>query len=117
PRELRKLGAHVDVAEAYQTVMPASSRRRLVALLRDSKCRPNVVTFTSSSTVRNFVALLGRRSAPLDTPLLGGVRFASIGPVTSATLRDFRLTPHIEAREYTVAGLIEAICRSVAAEH
>jgi uroporphyrinogen-III synthase len=117
PRELRKLGAHVDVAEAYQTVMPASSRRRLLALLRDSRYRPNVVTFTSSSTVRNFVALLGRRSALLDTPLLGGVRFASIGPVTSATLRDFRLTPHIEAREYTVAGLIEAICRSVAAEH
>ncbi len=63
PRELRKMGAHVDVVEAYETVVPASSRRRLCALMNSPKRRPHVVTFTSSSTVRNFVALLGGRGA------------------------------------------------------
>lgn len=60
PRELRKLGAKVDVVEAYETVIPQSSRTRLRAILKDSKRHPDVITFTSSSTVRNFVALLGR---------------------------------------------------------
>ena len=60
PRELRKLGAQVDVVEAYETVIPQSSRTRLRAILKDSKRRPDVITFTSSSTVRNFVALLGK---------------------------------------------------------
>ena len=60
PRELRKLGAQVDVVEAYETVIPKSSRLRLRAVLKDPKRRPDVITFTSSSTVKNFVALLGK---------------------------------------------------------
>ena len=60
PRELRKLGAEVDVVEAYETVIPRSSRRRLRAALKNPKRRPDVITFTSSSTVRNFVALLDK---------------------------------------------------------
>jgi uroporphyrinogen-III synthase len=109
PRELRKLGAHVDVVEAYETVIPRSSRVRLLAVLGNSKGRPQVITFTSSSTVRNFVTLLGKnvwRGRPRP-------RFASIGPVTSATLRDLGLSVDIEAEEYTIPGLIEAIveCR------
>ena len=64
PRELRKAGAHVDVVEAYETVVPQSSRARLRRALRNPRRRPHVVTFTSSSTVRNFVALLAQlRSA------------------------------------------------------
>src|ERR1700721_4187444 len=50
PRELRRAGAHVDVVEAYQTVVPQSSRKRLQAVLKDQNRRPHVVTFTSSST-------------------------------------------------------------------
>ena len=61
PRELRKLGAKVDVVEAYETVIPQSSRTRLREILKNSKRRPHVITFTSSSTVRNFVALLGKK--------------------------------------------------------
>lgn len=118
PRELRKLGARVDVVEAYETVMPPSSRRRLLALLRDPKRRPNVITFTSSSTVRNFVALLSaksRRQGRLrHVALLDGIKFASIGPVTSSTLREFGMTPHVEARKYTIPGLLEAIARAYA---
>ena len=62
PRELRKAGAHVDVVEAYETVVPLSSRTGLRAALKNAR-RPDVITFTSSSTVRNFVALLGSRTA------------------------------------------------------
>ena len=114
PRELRKLGAKVDVVEAYETVIPQSSRTRLRAILKDSKRHPDVITFTSSSTVRNFVALLGRnmwrgRPRPRKANPLDSVRFASIGPVTSSTLRELGLPVHIEAKQYTIPGLIKAI--------
>ncbi len=103
PRELRKLGAKVDVVEAYETVIPQSSRTRLRTILKNSKRRPDVITFTSSSTVRNFVSLLGK------DPLLDGIRLASIGPITSSTLRELGLPVDIEATEYTIPGLIKAI--------
>lgn len=106
PRELRKLGATVDVVEAYVTVVPKASETRLRAALRDPKRRPNVVTFTSSSSVKNFVALAG------DKRRLADVRLASIGPVTSETLREVGLRVDIQAKEYTMAGLVEAIVRA-----
>lgn len=120
PRELRKAGAQVDVAEAYETVVPESSRRKLQAVLKDAKRRPQVVTFTSSSTVRNFVELLnsgktkaGGQECPPHTNL-DGIRMASIGPVTSATLRELGLPVDIKAKEFTISGLVEAIARSFA---
>lgn len=106
PRELRKAGAHVDVVEAYETVVPPSSRRRLRAALKNPKKRPNVVTFTSSSTVKNFVELLGSSRSP---KLLNGMQMASIGPVTSATLRELGLPVDIAARVFTIPGLVTAI--------
>lgn len=112
PRELRKLGARVDVVEAYETVVPQSSRKRLRTALASVKERPDVITFTSSSTVKNLVALLGKgrgRGRPSHRKQLDGVRLASIGPVTSSTLLALRLRVDIEAREYTIPGLIEAI--------
>lgn len=111
PRELIKLGAKVDVVEAYETVVPQKSRTKLRAILRDPKKRPDVVTFTSSSTVRNFLSLVAGRNAGA-TQALQGIRFASIGPVTSSTLRELGLPVHIEAKEYTIPGLIEAIVRA-----
>jgi len=105
PRELRKAEAEVDVVEAYETVVPQSSRTRLRAVLKDARKRPHIVTFTSSSTVRNFVNLAGSR---LRTAL-AGVRTASIGPVTSSTLRELALPVDLEAREFTIPGLIQAI--------
>ena len=59
PRELRKAGAKVDVVEAYETIVPQRFRERLLKVFGNSRRRPHVVTFTSSSTVRNFVELLG----------------------------------------------------------
>lgn len=108
PRELRKMGAVVDVVEAYETVVPVLSRKKLQALMSDPKRRPNVIAFTSSSTVRNFVALLGGRGRPPHTRL-DGIQMASIGPITSATLRELKLPVHIEAAAYTIPGLIQAV--------
>ncbi len=115
PLELHKLGAQVDVVEAYETVIPVSSRRRLRAVLKTPERRPDVITFTSSSTVRNFLALLVGKALQ-QQPGYGsgfdGVRFASIGPVTSSTLRELGLPVDIEAREYTISGLVAAIVRA-----
>jgi uroporphyrinogen-III synthase len=105
PRELRKAGAKVDVVEAYQTVMPKESAGKLRRLLADPKRRPDAITFTSSSTVRNFVKLAGKSS-------LHGILFASIGPVTSATLRECGLKVGVQAREYTTHGLVSALAKS-----
>jgi uroporphyrinogen-III synthase len=104
PRELRKAGARVDVVEAYETVVPESSRLRLRSTLVNSRARPHVITFTSSSTVRNFVAL-----ARANRSSLKQVQFASIGPVTSSTLRQLGLPVDIEARVFTIPGLTAAI--------
>src|ERR1700687_435398 len=105
PGELRAAGAVVDVVEAYETVVPKKSRERLQALMKDSMRRPHIVTFTSSSTARNFAELLGATRASA----LKKVQFASIGPITSATLHELQLPPTIEAREFTMGGLIRAI--------
>ena len=120
PRELRKAGAHVDVVEAYETVVPRSSRARLRAVLQSPKKRPQVVTFTSSSSVRNFFELLGSRDAnarrphPIPAAGLEGILLASIGPVTSSTLRELGLRVDIQATEFTIPGLVSAISRSIA---
>ena len=112
PRELRKAGAIVDVVEAYETVAPKSSEKRLRAVLTSKTQRPHAITFTSSSTVKNFVGLLGLRSARAalkKPPHHQGIHTASIGPVTSATLCEFGLPVDIEAKEYTIPGLVAAI--------
>jgi uroporphyrinogen-III synthase len=116
PRELRKAGAHVDVVEAYETVVPQSSRERLRGALKSTR-RPHVVTFTSSSTARNFVALLGSRGrvARAHTEL-DGIRIASIGPVTSSTLRELGLRVDIMAKQFTIPGLVRAIAVAVSAD-
>jgi len=110
PRELSKLGAKVDVVEAYETVVPQSSRKRLRTVLKDPKRCPHVITFTSSSTVRNFVALLGKLdSFGRSSSRTDEIQFASIGPVTSSTLRALGLPVSIEAKKYTIPGLVKAI--------
>jgi uroporphyrinogen-III synthase len=114
PRELRKAGAHVDVVEAYETVVPRRSRRRLQAVLNDPKRRPQVVTFTSSSTAKNFAELLGAKSTIKRRMALSGILMASIGPVTSSTLRELGLPVDIAAKEFTIPGLLKAIVKKFA---
>ena len=112
PEQLRA-AAEVDVVEAYETVIPKKSQERLHALMRDSTRRPHLVTFTSSSTARNFAELLGTAR----TDLIKDIELASIGPVTSATLRELQLPVAIEAREFTMGGLIRAIVLARYAAH
>jgi len=107
PRELRKLAERVDVVEAYQTVVPRRSRAQLRKLLKTAR-RPHVITFTSSSSARNFHGLLDGRARGS----LAGIKMASIGPVTSATLRELGMGVDIEAGEYTIPGLVAAIAQS-----
>jgi uroporphyrinogen III methyltransferase / synthase len=100
PRELARRGAHVDVVEAYQTVAPRDLAARARAVL-DRK--PHWITFTSSSTVTNFIAAAGRE-------VLREMKIASIGPITSATLREHQIEPTVEAQPHTIGALVEAIC-------
>jgi len=106
PRELRKQGAKVDVVDAYETGVPKASRVELRRVMNDPQRRPHIATFTSSSMVKNFAVLAG-------TSDLVSLKFASIGPVTSATLRELGLPVDIEARIYTIPGLVESIVQSI----
>jgi uroporphyrinogen III methyltransferase/synthase len=104
PRELARLGAQIDVVEAYRTVLPESAPARAREIFKPGE-KPDWVTFTSSSTVSNFVKAAGLQA-------LAGVRVASIGPVTSQTARKLGITVDAEARQFTTAGLVDAIARS-----
>ncbi len=110
PEELRAAGAEVDVVEAYETVVPEKSRARLRELMKNAARRPHVVTFTSSSSAKNFADLLGSiQAGSRAAGWLKHVQLASIGPVTSATLGELQMPVAIEAREFTMGGLIRAI--------
>ena len=104
PDELRRLGARVDVVEAYRTGLPPGVQERAAKIFAAGR-KPDWITFTSSSTVNNFIAAAGREA-------LAGVRVASIGPVTSATLRSHGVEVTAEAAAYTAEGLVEAIISS-----
>ncbi len=99
PAELRRRGAEVDVVEAYRTVMPEDAADRVRRALN---CRPHWITFTSSSTAQNFAAAAG--GGPL-----GGIRVASIGPITTETARGLGIEVTAQAKPYTVDGLVQAI--------
>jgi len=106
PVELRKMGAHVDEVTAYLTEKVAGNAELLIEQLTDK--RIDLITFTSSSTVKNFKALL-----PPDRSkdLLEGVTIASIGPITTDTAIDLGFEVHITAQTYTIPGLCEAILK------
>ena len=101
PKQLSKLGAIVDEAFAYRTVAETrddtGARRRLLEEGAD------LITFTSSSTVENFLAL--------GLPWPKRMQVASIGPITSKTARDHGLKVTIEAQRHDIEGLTDAIRR------
>lgn len=109
PKELRKTAAQVDVVEAYETKIPAAARAKLQKLFSSEQNRPEVVTFTSSSTAANFLQLLDKK----HHNRLREIWLASIGPVTSKTLLDAGFPPTVEAREYNMNGLVLAIVEQV----
>lgn len=103
PQALTALGAQVDNVIAYRTVRGDSDAALLRQMLKNDEI--DMLTFTSSSTVRNIYEMIGPEAAAL----LKEVALASIGPITSAALTDFGLKVSVEANEYTIAGLTEAI--------
>lgn len=104
PDRLRELGGAVDVVPVYRTVLPddGPSQMRQILLAR----RLDAVTFTSSSTVRNFVHMVGKDRV---RECLEGVKVACIGPVTAKTATEEGIEPHIQAQVYTIPGLVEAL--------
>jgi uroporphyrinogen III methyltransferase/synthase len=99
PDGLRERGAAVDVVSLYDTVAEP-----LGAAQREAVARATHVTFTSSSTVRFFLEGGGK---------VGDARVVSIGPVTSATLREHGIEPHVEAPRHDIDGLVAAIVEDV----
>jgi uroporphyrinogen III methyltransferase / synthase len=105
PKALQAQGAEVDVVEVYETVVPDGAGDRIRELLASGKV--DVVTFTSSSTARNFVQLAG--------PLPANVKVACIGPITAETAHALGLEVDIISDEYTTAGLQRELAGYLAA--
>jgi uroporphyrinogen III methyltransferase/synthase len=105
PDELRAAGAHVDVIPVYRTLTPDRDSGGWRQDLMDH--RIHVVTFTSSSTVHNFVAMLGGMEAV--KPMLQSILIACIGPITAKTAEEYGLTVSIMPGENTIPALVEAI--------
>ena len=103
PAQLRSAGAKVEAVAMYRTACPASLPDEALAAIREG--RADWVTFTSSSSVSNFLKLLG----PDGPKLLESARLAAIGPVTAETLRSHGLAPAAVAAEHTIQGLLEVI--------
>jgi len=102
PKSLQALGAEVWDVPTYRTVIGNVNKDELLRLLEEKAI--NAVTFTSSSTVRNFLQLIDGKKK-----LLEGVKLYSIGPITSQTAQENGLKIYKEAKEYTIKGLLEAL--------
>jgi uroporphyrinogen III methyltransferase / synthase len=104
PQTLRDWGASVNVVVAYRTLLPAIDVAPLANLLSEGKI--DVVTFTSSSTVRNFVRLFGDKKL---SEIVAGSAIACIGPITAHTVELLGGRANIVAAEYTISGMLGAI--------
>lgn len=106
-KEFLKKGACVEEAVVYRTEPVRQIRKGLTRDFREK--RIDQVTFTSSSTVRNFVSAFGKKEF---SKIKNKTRWVAIGPVTSQTARSLGLKVHRQAEEYTIPGLVQAVLRS-----
>lgn len=105
PEGIAGMGGNVDVVSVYRTARPDGSHvEKILKKLRNKEI--DAVTFTSSSTVTNFLEMLGDTKV---AEMMQGVTVASIGPITSRTIKDNGLSVHVEASEYTIDGLVRAL--------
>jgi len=102
PEGLKKSGAKVDVVAAYVTVNSGKKKNEMEKLFKENQV--DVITFTSSSTVNNFVKIIGRKFS-----LPKGVKIACIGPVTATTAKKAGFPVDIHQEEYTMEGLVGAL--------
>lgn len=107
PDALREMGCNVTEVEAYRTLAVAENAADLVELLQAG--RIDAVTFTSSSTVKNFVQAL--QGYDVRT-LLQGVMLAAIGPITAKTVADLELHVDVMPDTYTIPDLVDAMVRA-----
>ncbi len=101
--ELIKLGAIVDNIHVYSTTLPKENRQKLIDLLKGEYM--DIITFTSSSTLNNFIEILGTE----NLNLLKDIRIAAIGPITENSIKQAGLKVDILAEEYTIDGLVHSI--------
>ena len=104
PEKLKEKGLEVVEIDAYETVIDAENKAEIAEMLKEKQI--HIITFTSSSTVRNFVEAF--KDEPL-TELLEGVSLASIGPITTDTATSLGLKITATAEEYTIPGLVRTI--------
>lgn len=108
PRELERRGAGVDVVSAYRTVKPDRDTTRVRGMLERGEI--DLITFTSSSTVTNFLGMF-----PGEEDLLRGwmksAGVACIGPITAKTAEDAGLCVDVVPPRYTIDSLTEAVVR------
>jgi len=102
PDELIKAGAIVEEVHIYKAELEKENKTVLKDLLESSEI--DYITFTSSSTVKNFAELAEK--VPWQK-----IPAACIGPITAETLRDYGVEPAVEAEEFTMEGLVEAIAK------
>ncbi len=103
PQELRASGARVDEIAIYRTIRPQGQDETLRDMLRAGQV--DLLTFTSSSTVRNFMeGLSGEDSAVL----LGQAHIGCIGPITAATAQEYGLTVAVQPSAYTIPAFVKA---------
>lgn len=107
PDELRRLGAEVEVVEAYRTILPEAPRGEAAALLERGEIHG--IIFTSTSTVVNFAEMFKDRDL---AALVGKAAVICIGPITAEAAARCGLQPSIIPRQYTIPGLIEALLQS-----
>ncbi|MBM4139799.1 MAG: uroporphyrinogen-III synthase, partial [Nitrospira sp.] len=103
--ELRARGAHVDVVPVYRTIIPDGEATGWRQQLIDRQI--HAVTFTSSSTVRNFVKILG--GIEQVRPLVQSVVVVCIGPITAKTAEEYGMTVSVMPEENTIPALVDAI--------
>ncbi len=103
--EIEKMGARVDNIHVYRTVVPEQDRNKLMTILKETQI--DVITFTSASTVKNFLQILGEE----NKGLLENISLAVIGPITEETMVQYGLKADIQAVEYTIDGLVTAITK------
>ena len=100
PRELENFGAEVQIAKVYKTESDAENAAEVREKISSGEV--DLITFTSSSTVENFVAAVGK-------DFLHKTKTAAIGSITAATLEKFGAPADIVAKEFTIKGLVEAV--------
>jgi len=104
PDEIRRLGGKIDVAPAYRTVRPAKAAGELRELFGEGMV--DVITFTSASTVTNFVSMFTKKELP---GLLKGCTIAAIGPITAKAAEVNGMKVDIMPKEYTIPSLTQAM--------